>query len=349
MIIKSCPKCGGNPYTTDLSVDVCPSCGAKMEIEAVPDGEINNRRVLSVGDKSAGYSNVIFGEKSSIPPSPKKSEGDYRTAPNDDIISAYSSYDTNLQEEQLQESAPAQRDNPHEIFGSVVGYTNSNDEGGNYRRIFVTQIIDALFYGQRTENIVHRFIIRPDNYLDGSHDIPVVMHGILSAGSAITDNTKARVTGRYKNGVFYARRMRVVSNGHESPVRTQISFARLFMTIFAFLFTFSGLGLFLFNRDGVNAFFNLVKVSLIVFAIVFAILFIITLIVAGRRPLIFMSRNGLSVLSLIDAIIAGIGTYFLVHNFGASFESITNGAIGMLGPVLIVVIGIVLLVSIFRR
>lgn len=117
---------------------------------------------------------------------------------------------------------------PAEIRGKVSQYSNTDIEGGRYRRLPHQRLLDAMLYGQRTEELLHRFRVRVSEGIDtfGNEkytDVEVNVHGTISGGSLIADNSEVEVSGKYKNGVLMARRINVVNNGYRSPVNFQRS------------------------------------------------------------------------------------------------------------------------------
>lgn len=332
MIIKYCPKCNMRPYTTDMAVTNCPSCNSNLIIEAVnSENDLIERPQLNISpnfnqESDAGSNYGSYGEEDSVTP----------VYPPINPISADA----------------GEKSKKNEIIGRVYGYINSAEEAGKYKRIFITKIIDALIYGQRTEDVLHRFYLRPEGDTSIQNDIPVVIHGTLSAGSGITNNSLVRVRGKYHNGAFYARKITVMNNGRESSVRPQVSLSKLFITILSLLFLFAGIGLFIFDRNGVNTGLLYAKNFLIIFAVVYLILYLLSLIMMSRSKFAFAAIalagggiKGIGIINFILSIAISIPIFKLLLSVGFNIA----GVFFTFGPIIIIVIGIILMISCIVR
>ena len=116
------------------------------------------------------------------------------------------------------------------IRGKVTHYSNSEHEGGHYKRLLFQRIIDALVYGQRIEDLVHRFVVRvstgTDAYGNETYtDIPVNVHGTISSGAQLCDNIDVEVIGKYRksNGTLMAKKIHMLNSGGRSMVSFQHS------------------------------------------------------------------------------------------------------------------------------
>lgn len=332
MIIKYCPKCNMRPYTTDMSATNCPSCNSNLMIEAVnSENDLIGRPQLNISpnfnqESDAGSNYDSYGEENQTPP-------------------IYTPIN-------LKSSDTSEKSKKNEIIGRVYGYSNSAEEAGKYKRIFITKIIDALIYGQRTEDVLHRFYLRPEGDTSIQNDVPVVIHGTLSAGSGITDNSLVKVRGKYHNGAFYARKITVMNNGRESSVRPQVSLSKLFITILSLLFLFTGIGLFIFDRNGVNTGLLYAKNFLIIFAVVYLILYLLSLIMMARSKFAFAAIalscggiKGIGIINFILSIAISIPIFKLLLSVGFNIA----GIFSTFGPIIIIVIGIILMISCIVR
>lgn len=329
MIIKYCPKCTMRPYTTDMSVTNCPSCNSNLMIEAVnSENDLIGRPQLNISpnfnqESDAGSNYDSYGEVDSVTP----------------VYPPINSISTDAGKK-------------NEIIGRVYGYSNSAEEAGKYKRIFITKIIDALIYGQRTEDVLHRFYLRPEGDTSIQNDVPVVIHGTLSAGSGITDNSLVKVRGKYHNGAFYARKITVMNNGRESSVRPQVSLSKLFITILSLLFLFTGIGLFIFDRNGVNTGLLYAKNFFIIFAVVYLVLYLLSLIMMARSKFAFAAIalsgggiKGIGIINFILSIAISIPIFKLLLSVGFNIA----GIFSTFGPIIIIVIGIILMISCIVR
>lgn len=331
MIIKYCPKCSMKPYTTDMSVTNCPFCNSNLMLEAVnSESDLIGRSQININQNSNQESDSSsnddnYGEVNSV---------SHNLTPSNHAL-------TNVCEKSI-----------NEIIGRVYGYSNTAEEAGKYKRIFITKIIDALVYGQRTEDVLHRFYLRPEGNTSSQNDVPVVIHGTISAGSGIMDNSLVRVRGKFHNGAFYARKITVMNNGRESSVRPQVSLSKLFITILSLFLLIAGAVLLIFGRDRVNTGLLYAKNYLFVFAVVYLILYLLSLIIIARSKyaitamaLSGVGMKGIGIINFILATLISIPIFKLLLSVGFN----VSGAISALGPVIIIVIGIILMISCIIR
>jgi len=114
------------------------------------------------------------------------------------------------------------------IRGKIANYSNTAMEGGQYRRLGITRIFDALVYGQRLEDLAHRFTVRVScgrNAFGNEEftDVPVNVHGTIAGGIRLDNNLEVEVCGKYRNGILMARQVQILTNGCRSRVSFQHS------------------------------------------------------------------------------------------------------------------------------
>lgn len=241
MIIRYCPYCDGYPYTTNMSIGTCPHCGSPLSQEFVGEDDLFGRP--SFDDQAKPW----FGD------GPFDDGGDYDWPPKDPDETAENTYgqdptqrwgeDTSIPPTAIIQTPDGEssKDNylgPHVhnrrkrassyersgiVRGRVANYSNTENEPGTYRRFFVQRLWDAIVYGQRFEDVLHRFTVRVDSDpIVGSYvDVPVNLHGTIAGGMQITNNAEVEVYGRYKNGVLMAQRIDVINAGARTTINVQ--------------------------------------------------------------------------------------------------------------------------------
>ena len=238
---------------------------------------------------------------------------------------------------------------PTEIKGKVSQYSNSDIEGGRYRRLFAQKLFDAMLYGQRTEDLLHRFKVRVSEGIDtfGNEkytDVEVNVHGTISGGSLIADNSEVEVSGKYKNGVLMARRINVVNNGYRSPVNFQRSvggtmYAVLAVAVLAFIIILTaGSGGNFFDKLG-----KLLTTWLITAAVLTVLYFLFSFSKIGMLSRMSSGKRrsfplvGILLVSLVIAML-------IVYGFGANAGSLLSGVLSKVisAIVTIVVIFVIL-------
>ncbi|MBR4636757.1 MAG: hypothetical protein IKO51_10435 [Clostridia bacterium] len=238
---------------------------------------------------------------------------------------------------------------PTEIKGKVSQYSNSDIEGGRYRRLFAQKLFDAMLYGQRTEDLLHRFKVRVSEGVDtfGNEkytDVEVNVHGTISGGSLIADNSEVEVSGKYKNGVLMARRINVVNNGYRSPVNFQRSvggtmYAVLAVAVLAFIIILTaGAGGNFFDKLG-----KLLTTWLITAAVLTVLYFLFSFSKIGMLSRMSSGKRrsfplvGILLVSLVIAML-------IVYGFGANAGSLLSGVLSKVisAIVTIVVIFVIL-------
>lgn len=272
MIIKSCSKCSGRPYTTNTDMLTCPYCSERLSVELVSLEDLCDRKEISA---TGNYSEQDHTEQDnqnttgwgSVPPVPPVS------------------YDNNSSKT---ENAP---DNNHDanlvckhdntIRGRISQYSCTGREDGNYRRLFFVRWFQALVYRQRLEDTLHRFTVRVEDEKDSSgysnyRDVPVNVHGTISRGLQLADNMEVEVSGKYNNGVLMASSVHIVNNGYKSKVNFQRSVRAivsgivfvLMLLFLCFIGSSSGLGFWI----GIGTFLKLWGIYAVVLTVLYLVL-----------------------------------------------------------------------------
>ena len=264
MIIACCPRCSGRPYTTDLTVMTCPTCGSALENELASDSELIGRPMLPSAQTWSGTNNA-FDTGSSWPattntttnPNPffwntptqqnaptnssnawdpfSNSSGTAIVPDPGDTASIPIVPDTNnplaVPGAGVGTSYTGTSSDSHQtvrpgntVIGQIDNYSNTATEPGMYRRMAFQRLIDAVVYGQRVEDLLHRFTVRvgSDDPLSGNYvNVPVNVHGTIAGGMQLVDNLRVEVTGAYKDGVLMARHIYVLNAGSRVEVKFQ--------------------------------------------------------------------------------------------------------------------------------
>ena len=124
------------------------------------------------------------------------------------------------------------------IRGRISQYSSTGSEDGNYRRLLVQRIYDAIVYKQRFENLLHRFTVRVEGGTDAFgnqeyFDVPVNVHGTIAGGMQLADNNEVEVTGTYRGGTLMAREVTIIANGYRTPVQFQRAVGLIALSIAA--------------------------------------------------------------------------------------------------------------------
>lgn len=215
MLVKYCNKCVGHPYTQDLNITYCPKCGTYLQSEIASEADLSKRRKFSTEKEEPeiqkNWSDIeIFSKKEEDLTFERNIFPFEETEPKPDYNVNAQNFDNTL------------------IRGKVSQYSSSGKEDGTYRRLLPVKIFQAIVYRQRLEDVLHRFAVRVEHNKDSfghqSHtDIPVNVHGTISGGLQITDNSEVEVHGKYHNGVLMADSIYIINNGYKSKVGFQHS------------------------------------------------------------------------------------------------------------------------------
>lgn len=274
MIVKYCPACPGRPYTRKQELDRCPTCGSTLASELLSDSALEGRPELAeaagwqaFGDDEAdldfAWDSAAFSgqDGESCFGGADDDRGQTVTPPTmaSDTPTAEWDIDDGIFGAPLQDLAPreqralsgkpafvtfasnsdegrsstdAQRDGT--ICGRVFSYSNTEIEGGNYRRLPFSKVADALFYGQRMDDLLHRFTVRAEDGASRANpysDVMVNVHGVVAGGMRIADNETVEVSGRYRDGILMAKKIDVITGGGRTTVRFQRSVSAIVYAI----------------------------------------------------------------------------------------------------------------------
>ena len=340
MIVKYCSKCAGKPYTTDMNIDKCPRCGSTLGIKTVQEDELDDCEELSGSSSSDNNHDdeydLEIGHTSDgeIEEKNKKNESV-------DVMRPRANY-----------GRSTVRSGDSVLRGKIAQYSSSGKEDGNYHRFFCVKLFDAIVYHQRFEDVLHRFKVRVSGASDvfGNteyKDIWVNAHGTLSGGVQIAENSDVEVYGKYKNGVFMARKINVIDNGYTTPVNFQHSAKAI---LYGILAIFAAIFLIYIGASSEGGFFenigSFLKIWLIS-AVVITVLYFIAIFskigimarMATGKPRKF-PWIGILLISLVIALIiinsAGIGA------------SVGSALSGILSSVISVIVLLVVLFIVFK-
>lgn len=318
MVVKYCSNCIGNPYTENLNMTNCPHCKTALSIKSASELDLLGCPVLP-------------DSQSDMPLSPfettPKTDSD---SPFDDIQPAQHDYVEVMPPDNVSDPVSTV---PNVIRGRVSQYSSTGKEDGNYRRFFITKIIDALVYKQRTEDVLHRFSVRVDAGTDAFgnrnyRDIPVNVHGTIAGGMQISDNCEVEVTGKYRDrdGVMMAHSVKIINNGYPTTVHFQhsasaILFTVLSIIVLAFLF-YVGIN---FDGEFLEGITTFLKTWLLMFVIITVLYLILCFSRLGRGMSAIFGRKGFPFLGIL--IISFILALLVINslNVGASIGNMIFG------------------------
>lgn len=231
MIVKYCSKCAGKPYTTDMGLEKCPRCGSTLGIKTVQEDELEDCEELfdtSMSHAQEDEHDLDLGYARGGEIEEKQK--------NDSLIDVMPS--------KTRSNRSVVHSGDSVLRGKIAQYSSSGKEDGNYHRLFLVKVIDAIIYHQRFEDVLHRFKVRvsgPSDVFGNTEykDVWVNAHGTLSGGVQIADYSDVEVYGKYKNGVFMARRINVIDDGFTTPINFQHSAKAILygiLAIFAAIF-----------------------------------------------------------------------------------------------------------------
>ena len=254
MVIKCCPRCTGRPYTRNYDLVLCPKCGAVLELESIPEQQLSSRARLD--EPGSGGADVPGGvtppgqsaaqrTPQSAPRKPSRHSPQPQADPKprdpqppwkptgsgpvaQPITGTHTAHDNRRVEAALGTT----------IRGRISQYSSTGSEDGNYRRLLVQRIYDAIVYKQRFENLLHRFTVRVEGGTDAFgnqeyFDVPVNVHGTIAGGMQLADNNEVEVTGTYRGGTLMAREVTIIANGYRTPVQFQRAVGLIALSIAA--------------------------------------------------------------------------------------------------------------------
>ena len=240
------------------------------------------------------------------------------------------------------------------IHGRISQYSSTGKEDGNYRRLLVNRVADAIVYGQRFENVLHRFTVRVQGGMDAFgnqeyFDVPVNVHGTIAGGMQLADNNEVEVTGKYRNGVLMARKIAIVTNGYRTPVLFQRAVGLIALAVVALIAAVFAIYAMIDADNGGTVWANIVgflktwgTVSLILF--VLYLLFSLTRV--GFQLQILLGRRGSPLLVIL--VLALVLTVLFVGKFGPRASLL--GTLAALGSALLpsVIAMVVVFYLVFR-
>ena len=309
MIIKYCPECIGFPYTKNMSMDTCPTCGSDLETEIVSKesflkkreklGEYKDIYDLSDNTSTVDTDDYQFGDG-------MESNQNYND--DSDLPTLIETSDLAIHKANRVEGV----NNGNIIRGRVINYKCSSDEGGQYKRFFIQKLIDFFLYGQKMNDVLHRFCVHVGQSDElgytYSKDIPVNVYGSVSSGLSLSDNCEVEVKGRYNNNhVFMARDVQVTNYGSG----TKINFKHDPKAVADFVFMLIAMVLMVITMvnydgsffEGFGIFFKTWMIMLIIFGLLYLFLFAKLLflsIIMGKGK---FSISGVVFLSFIATLI----------------------------------------------
>ncbi len=256
MVVKYCPFCEGFPYTRDLSMRHCPVCRTKLSAENVEEESLALRSEIAtstVSSEETSKDNANLPENRIPYDSVEEKEFQSSSETHGSNVPIKTREDTKITRPEKSrreccETPTNRRRGTVTVRGRVSQYSCTDGggrEGGNYRRLLVSKIYQALVYGQRFEDVLHRFTVHSTERQDAFNQVetPVTwvnVHGTIWGGMQIVDNSEVVVTGKYRNGVLMADSVHIVDGGNNSRIRFQhsagaITAGVLFLLALAFM------------------------------------------------------------------------------------------------------------------
>lgn len=337
MIIKYCKNCLGEPYTKRLDIDVCPMCGNELKMISVDETELalrdefeqsalefSRKELLSENDEGDKNLFELDSEKTENKLLPNISFYKHTTLPDKGTL------------------------NEPYVVGKLTRYSKADEDSG-YKRLFIGKIIDAIFYKQRMEDVLHRFTVRVDCGKDAlGHnefkDIPVNVHGVIASGLQLDENCDVEVKGKYKNNVLMASEINVLNSGFKSKVHFQHSRGAIAYGILAIIalifFIYVGL-----SSDGgffanIKEFFVVWLVSAVVITILYFALFLsklgVLLLMGKKKSFPFV---GILLCSFICALL-----FMNVFGLGTGVGDLFSGWLSSIMPIIITIIALIVVV-----
>ncbi|MCD8116530.1 MAG: hypothetical protein LUE21_05360 [Oscillospiraceae bacterium] len=365
MIVKFCPQCSGRPYTTDPFMTGCPICGSLLQTELVSDDALRTRATLPASAPAfddpfgTGGGTDVWPPKTPEWPSfdnteQKTSPMDTGSRPEPEIIpprGIADPPDSIFTDTPPREEYATAKNMDTVIRGRISEYSNTGREGDanyHYRRFWFQKLWDAIAYGQRTDDVLHRFQVRVESGGGDYTNIPVNVHGIIAGGMQLTDNAVVEVSGRYRNGVLMARHIDILNNGYKTTVRLQHSASSIFYVIL--LAVVAAMLIFVGVSDG-GSFFDNIGYFLCTWLIMAGLMLLVYAIFSFSRIGLFMRMSsrkekrspflGILLISLLLALL-----FVGVFGTGTSFAAVLSALLSGLLPLILVIIGIVLLLKV---
>lgn len=248
------------------------------------------------------------------------------------------------------------------IRGKVSQYKTYSDKSGNYRRLLPRKIYQALVYGQRFEDLLHSFIVTEIKGSDSAGNpiqqkYVVNVHGSTNYGATLIDNEEVEVRGKFTHdNIMMARDIRVINGTISTPIKFQrsvklIALTCLIIALFVLgIIGFASIG----SGNSISGFMNNVWSFITTMFAVYVILLILYVVSSFTR-IGFMTRllsggRRRSSPLITMLVIAFILTLLLYNVFGLGtiMASTLSGALSAVGPIVVMIIGLVILFKAFK-
>lgn len=359
MIIKYCSNCFGSPYTENLDLENCPLCGSLLSTKMINDkSELSNWPKLPSGFGAFDFdSQDMKGAFDAKPQESNESFGAFDDAMYDteNRDNGFSDIDIDSHEEST--SGCVSKPNGTMdvcIRGKVSQYTVVNGKSGQYRRLFLRKLWQAIKYGQRLEDVLHIFTVtenvgRDDMGYSVTNTYVVNVHGSINYGASIVDHEDVEVKGRFTHdNILMAKEVNVLNGNMSTPVKFQhsVKFIAISCVIIAILllvlFTATGAGGSAMGniRDFIVTMFTIYIALLVLYLIASftRIGFMVRLLSGGRK-----GKTPLLTMLIISFILTLI--VYNVFGIGATIGNMIASVLGAIGPIIIVIIGVVILLK----
>lgn len=348
MIIKYCSNCPGNPYTENLDLVTCPVCDSILSTKMIPDRSfLQDWAKLPVdsgafdvdsmygGDNCGAFDDIMYGN-----------------AENTDDDS--SGVDVEVQQESsINYTSKSGSKEGICIRGKVSQYKVSDRTSG-YRRLLPRKIKQAIQYGQRFEDVLHSFAVTEKSDRDAmgcceTNTYIVNIHGSTNYGASIVDNEEVEVFGQFTNdNIFMAREVKVINGTMATPVKFQRSVKLISACIIFAVCLLLGLIAALGADGGVMANIGDFIVTMFVVYVILLILYLVASfsrfgIIARLSSSRKQNKSPLVAMLIVSFIVTLI--LYNVFGVGAAIGNMLFGALGMVGPIIIVIVAIVLLLK----
>jgi len=248
------------------------------------------------------------------------------------------------------------------IRGKISQYRTYSDKSGNYRRLLPRKIFQALVYGQRFEDLLHSFIVTEIKGSDSAGNpiqqkYVVNVHGSTNYGATLLDNEEVEVRGKFTHdNIMMARDIRVINGTISTPIKFQrsvklIALTCLIVALFVLgIIGFASMG----SGNSISGFMNNVWSFITTMFVVYVILLILYVVSSFTRigfmtRLLSGGRRRTSPL-ITMLVIAFILTLLLYNVFGLGtiMASTLSGALSAVGPIIVMIIGLVILFKAFK-
>ena len=247
------------------------------------------------------------------------------------------------------------------IRGRISQYRTCSDKTGNYRRLLPRKIYQALVYGQRFEDLLHSFIVTEITGYDNAGNpiqqrYVVNVHGSTNYGATLVDNEEVEVRGKFTpDNIMMARDIKVINGNIATPIKFQrsVKLIAIMCLVIAFLVLgiigFASMG----SGNSISGFMNNVWSFVTTMFVVYVILLIMYVVFSFTRVgfmarLLAGNRKSSPLISML--IMAFFLTLLLYNAFGVGtmVASTLSGALSAVGPIIVMIIGIVILLKAFK-